>query len=131
MFQRLKPPYFRAYFKTAAVRLPRRFAVVTACDPRGRKYPAAANRARDTALRRRLDEAGLTRFRVTGGSEDGTHQEPGWGVACSRDAARALAAEFAQDAFYWVSGDRIYLGSAAGGALKRAGSWKARRARWS
>jgi len=131
MAHRLKAPYFRAFFQAPARGLPRRFAVVTAFNPRGRRASPAANARRDFALRRRLDALGLARFRVTGGSEDGTHREPGWGFKCSPETARALAAEFKQDAYYRISGGRIYLGCAAGGPLRRAGSWKARRARWS
>ncbi|MCR4294829.1 MAG: DUF3293 domain-containing protein, partial [Elusimicrobia bacterium] len=121
---RFKAAYYSAVFASALRgRTPARFAVVTAHDPRGRKAPAARNRRRDAALRRRLDALGLRRFRVTGGNEDGSHREAGWGIVVDAPAkARALAAEFAQEAYYWVSGDRIYLGSAAGGALEHAGS---------
>lgn len=132
MASRLKAPYFAAFFSSAPRgRTPARFAVVTAHNPMGHLFSPAANRKLDAALRRRLDALGLRRFRVTGGSEDGSHREAGWGViVASPGIARALAAEFDQNAFYWVSGGRIYLGSCAGGALKRAGSWDARRARW-
>lgn len=126
----LKAAYFRAFFRTAPGPLPRRFAVITAWNPEGRSSPRAANERRDAALRRRLDRAGLTRFRVTGGNETGTHREPGWGVAASPEAARALCAEFRQLAYYWVSGGRIFVGATGGGRLRPAGSWKARRARW-
>ncbi len=129
---RLRAAYFSAYFKTALRgKIPARFAVVTAHDPRGKKRSPAMNARRDAALRRRLDALGLRRFRVTGGSEDGSHREAGWGViVASPKVARGLAAEFEQNAFYWVSGGRIYLGACAGGRLRRAGSWDARRARW-
>lgn len=132
MAPRLRAAYFSAYFQTALEgKLPARFAVVTAHDPMGRKTSPAKNARRDAALRRRLDALGLKRFRVTGGSEDGAHREAGWGlIVASPKTARKLAAEFDQNAFYWVSGGRIYLGSSAGGPLKRAGSWRARQARW-
>lgn len=133
MTRRFKAPYFAAHFSSALRgRIPPRFAVVTAHNPRGHLFSPAANRKLDVALRRRLDALGLRRFRVTGGSADGRHREAGWGVIVpSPAAARRLSAEFDQNAFYWISGGRIYLGSSAGGALKRAGSWAARRARWS
>lgn len=130
MAERLKAHYFTAYF-SAPARVPGRFAVVTAWNPMGRKSAASANRRRDSALLRRLKALKLSRFRVTGGNEDGSHRETGWGIECSRELARALAAEFKQDAYFWISSGRIYLGSAAGGPLRRAGSWNARRARWS
>ncbi|MDP3541232.1 MAG: DUF3293 domain-containing protein [Elusimicrobiota bacterium] len=128
---RLKAPYYRAVFKCAREKIPARFAVVTAHNPLGREAPAAQNLRRDAALRRRLDAFKIRRFRVTGGSPDGRHREAGWGIVVDSPAkARALAAQFEQDAYYWVCAGRIYLGSCAGGALKRAGSWNARRARW-
>ena len=131
MAKRLHASYFHAYFAAAARRLPKRFAVVTAFNPMGRRVPAAENRLRDAALRKRLKARAIECFRVTGGSKDGSHREPGWGaVVPSPETARALAAEFDQNAYYWISSGRIFLGSAAGGALKRAGSWSARRARW-
>ena len=129
---RLKASYFNAYF-TADIcgKIPARFAVVTACDPMGRRSTPAANRRRDAILLRRLKALKIARFRVTGGSKDGSHREPGWGlIVKSPAAARALAAEFEQDAYFWISKGRIYLGSAAGGPLQRAGSWAARRAYW-
>ena len=132
MAPRLRAAYFSTYFQAALRgKVPARFAVVTAHNPMGHLFSPAANRKLDAALRRRLDALGLRRFRVTGGSEDGSHREAGWGViVASPKTARALAAEFDQNAFYWVSGGRIYLGSCAGGPLRRAGSWDARRARW-
>ncbi|PIR19087.1 MAG: hypothetical protein COV48_03935 [Elusimicrobia bacterium CG11_big_fil_rev_8_21_14_0_20_64_6] len=133
MTERFKPAYFHAHFHAGlrGRKLPSRFAVVTAFNPRGKKSPPAANRRRDAALRRRLRSLGIKCFRVTGGNEDGSHREPGWGlIVPSPIIARGLAAEFRQDAYYWVSSGRIYLGSAAGGPLKRAGSWSARLARW-
>ena len=48
----------------------------------------------------------------------------------SPEVACALAAQFNQDAYFWIAKGRIYLGSAAGGPLHRAGSWAARQATW-
>ena len=129
---RLKASYFNAYFTfKLSGRLPARFAVVTACDPMGREAPPAVNRRRDAALRRALKTMKIRHFRVTGGTEDGSHREPGWGLTMdSPEVARALAAQFNQDAYFWISKGRIYLGSASGGPLHRAGSWAARQANW-
>jgi hypothetical protein len=129
---RLKAAYFDAYFSAERLgKTPARFAVVTAFNPRGGKCPHAANRRRDAALLRRLKALAIRRFRVTGGNRSGTHREPGWGlIVKSPEAARELASEFDQDAYYWISSGRIYLGAAAGGPLKPAGSWAARRALW-
>jgi hypothetical protein len=130
--KRLKAPYFDAYFR-AGLRgrgLPVRFGVVTAYNPLGKRGTAAANRRRDAALRRHLDKMRLKRFRVIGGSKDGSHREPGWGVIAPRETIRALSSLFEQDAYFWVSSGKVLLGSSTGGKLKPAGTWKARQARW-
>ena len=128
---KLKAPYFDAYFSAPVGRLPKRFAIVTAHNPRGKKSPALANKRRDATLRRRLNTLKMTCFRVTGGNESGSHREAGWGIVVpSPGAARALAAAFDQDAYYWISAGRIFLGSAAGGRLRSVGSWSARQADW-
>jgi hypothetical protein len=129
--KRLKAPYFDAYFRAdPRGRLPVRFGVVTAHNPLGKRGTSAANRRRDAALRRHLDKMRLERFRVIGGSKDGKHREPGWGVIAPRETVRALAALFEQDAYFWVSSGKVLLGSSLGGRLKPAGTWKARQARW-
>lgn len=132
MATRLKASYFDAYFHVGSRRrrLPARFGVVTACNPIGKQSSLAENRRRDAALRRRLKALEITHFRVTGGNREGSHQEPGWGVKGSRAMVRALAAQFRQDAYFWIALGRVYLGSAAGGSLKRAGSWSARQRDW-
>jgi hypothetical protein len=131
--ERLKKPYFHAYFHAVhgGRELPARFGVVTAHNPRGRKSTAARNASRDAKLRRRLDRMKLPRFRVYGGSRDGSHREAGWAVVTdSRETVRAIAALFEQDAYFWISSGRVLLGSAAGGRLKPAGTWASRRASW-
>lgn len=132
MAARLNPAYFHAYFSVTprGLRVPARFAVVTAHDALGRKTSAAVNRRRDAALRRELKRLKIAHFRVTGGSRDGAHREPGWGLVAPPDFARALAARWRQRAYFWISGDRVYLGAASGGPLRRAGTWSARRASW-
>lgn len=127
----LKAPYFKTWFRSEHKgRLPARFAVVTACDPRGRKASPAVNRAADRRLAAELDALKIKRFRVTGGSESGAHREPGWAILVSAQTARALAAKYEQNAFFWVSGGGIYLGASSGGRLVRAGTWSERQARW-
>jgi hypothetical protein len=130
--KRLKAPYFDAYFRAdhRGRRLPPRFGVITAHNPLGKRSTAAANRRRDARLRRHLKAMRLPCFRVTGGSRDGKHREPGWGVIAPRETIRALSSLFEQDAYFWVSRDKVLLGSSTGGRLKPAGSWKARQAAW-
>lgn len=44
-----------------------------------------------------------------GRATDGTHGEPGFAVALSRDAARALAVQWEQSAFFWIDGGSVWL----------------------
>ncbi len=127
----LKKSYFHAWFRSVHKgRLPARFAILTAYDPRGKKATPAKNRAADKRLAAELDALKIKRFRVTGGNESGSHREPGWGLLASAITARALAVKYDQDAFFWITAGGIYLGSAEGGRLIRAGSWETRQARW-
>ena len=130
---RLPAAYFKTWFRTElrGRRLPPHFGIVTACNPRNKLVSSAKNAAADKRLRARLKKLGLRHFRVTGGDKTGTHREPGWGIVFDKpEEARALAARFHQLGYFWISSCRIFLGAAAGGPLRRAGSWPARRARW-
>lgn len=127
----MRPEYSSAYFASERARRPGRFGVVTAWHPRGRTASAAKNREADARLSRRIDALGLERFRVTGGSRDGSHREPGWGiVAPGPGVVRRLAREFRQLGFYWVEDGRILLGASSGGRLRPAGLWRSRKASW-
>lgn len=126
-----KAAYFHAYFESERPRRPARFGVISAYNPNGRKASLTKNRAADARLKRRLETLGLEHFRVTGGSRDGLHREPGWGIVVSGPAPlRRLTREFRQDAYFWIKDGRILLGAATGGPFRIAGSWRSRRARW-
>lgn len=130
---RLPAAYFKTWFRAEldGRRLPPRFGVVTACNPRGKIVSAGKNRVADKRLRAHLKKLGLRHFRVTGGNKAGTHREPGWGIVFDAPGeARALAARCRQLGYFWISSGRICLGATAGGPLRRAGAWRARRARW-
>lgn len=130
---RLPAAYFKTWFRTElrGRRLPSHFGVVTAHNPRGKIVSAAKNRIADKRLEKRLKKLHIDHFRVTGGDKAGTHREPGWGIVCDKpEEARALAASFHQLGYFWISSCRVFLGATAGGSLRRAGSWPARRARW-
>ena len=131
MAPRLPAAYFKTWFAAKTPNRPTGFGVVTAFNPMGRATSPVENRRRDLRLRRTLKALRLPHFRVTGGSRDGSHREPGWGVvAKSPTLIRALAALFEQKAYFWIYNDRVLLGRAAGGKLARTGSWSNRQARW-
>lgn len=120
---------FRADLPAAG--LPRAFAIVTAFNPDGKVRPDADNAADDARLRAELERDGLAPFRVTGGSRDGAHREPGWGFAAPSAAdARARARRFRQLALYWVEDGTIFLLDSEAGPRIYASTWAARRADW-
>jgi hypothetical protein len=90
------------------------FWVVTACNPDSKIHTESFNKAADEKLQQLLKDEGLIHFRVTGGSPDGLHAEPGWGISCDQQTAMRLCAEFQQDAVFHFSGDRITLVSRDG-----------------
>ncbi len=86
------------------------FAVVTACNPRGRTVSAAENAARHAALVEQVTNAGLFGGIVHGRSPDGLHEEPGVAV-CTQDQAEAvrLAREWEQSALFLFDGQVVWL----------------------
>ena len=58
---------------------PDQFAIVTAYNPDGLSAEPAVNAGADAMLRAALEKMDLKHFRLTGGSRDEAHQEPGWG----------------------------------------------------
>src|SRR5207249_7095173 len=103
---------------------PLRFAIVTANNPDGNTQSRAANEAADAALLHAIVRAGLIHFRVTGGSADFSHAEPGFGIALD-DPSRAvsLGREFRQEAIFWIEGDTVYLHSCAREKASLIGAW--------
>lgn len=85
------------------------FWVITAYNPDAQVVDAALNGEADAALAAELDRRGLRRFRVTGGSPDGTHVEPGWGVECYEAEAMELGRQFRQHSLFFFDGERIEL----------------------
>lgn len=123
------PDHLAAYFtcEPPAEGLPGRFGVVTAHNPAGKVQDPAANAAADAALKARLERSGLRHFRVTGRSRDGSHQEPGYGVAAqSPEAVRPLSREFRQLAFYWVEEGQVCVLNTGGTLRHRVAAWSER-----
>lgn len=91
------------------------FWVITAHNPDAKVMEDALNLSADRALGLELDRRGLKRFRVTGGSPDGRHVEPGWGVECSEAEALELGAKFRQHSLFFFDAERIELVNCASG----------------
>lgn len=72
------------------------------------------NEARDHELNKVLLAGRVSHFRVTGGSRDRMHTEPGWGCELPLNEALGLARQFGQAAIYWVELPMFYLVSCEG-----------------
>jgi hypothetical protein len=88
------------------------FAIVTPCDPRGRRSPAWLNLARYVRTRLRLRSRKLRFLRADGESPDSRHRERGFAIAVDRGNAAALARELEQLALYWFDGDAFWIDGA-------------------
>jgi hypothetical protein len=125
----MHPAYFQTRFRTdrPVPSWPREFAIVTAWATTGETWPAEQNALADERLRTTLAARGAWYERITGYSPLDGHAEPGWAAELPVGAARALGADFAQDAIYWVRGDELYVTAcAADAALERVSLFSAR-----
>jgi hypothetical protein len=97
------------------------FAIITAYDPEGKVATAADNAAADLALEAELRADGLNPHRVTGGSVDGTHAEPGWAVELGLAEAIEHGRRYRQLAVFHVRGGRLALVDCADGMVEDLG----------
>ncbi len=88
---------------------PTDFTVITACDPEGRAASPADNVAADAMLKAELQTAGFRLHRLTGGSADGVHLEPGWGVPIGLPGAVELGRRYRQVAVFYVRAGALTL----------------------
>lgn len=124
-----KPIYYQAYFSAELPPdgLPARFAILTAFNPFGRQKSEEANLRLDAALEQELIRAKSKYFRATGGSQDGAHREPGFGILTdSPESIRFISRQFRQDAFFWISEGIVYIQNTDGKNLHRVDTWAAR-----
>ena len=117
--------YFRA--DTPNGGWPQQFAIVTAYNPEGLVTDPADNNRADLELRESLDKMGLTYFRVTGGSRDGKHKEPGWGIVLQTpETSQKLSRQFKQLAFFWVEQGHVSLVETGTGSKEYQSIWTKR-----
>ena len=98
-----------AYTRFTEVGLGPQFALVTACNPRGRITSEQDNRQRTEDLRILLEQRGVLWVPADGVSPDGLHREEGAAAAMGQAEARALACHFEQSAFFWYDGEAVWL----------------------
>ncbi|MCX8488864.1 MAG: DUF3293 domain-containing protein [Opitutales bacterium] len=109
-------PVQREQFKKAVFRFeplpadwPADFAIITAYDPDGQATTAELNLAADQTLAAELRAAGYRLHRITGGSADGVHLEPGWGVPIGLPGAVEFGRRYRQLAIFAVRAGRLAL----------------------
>ena len=103
--------YDQAHFQldSPAVDLPVEFGIVTACNPMGVTVEASVNERLDRDLGLSLVDQGIQYFRVTGGSRDMSHAEPGYGCAVDLERVVELGQQWDQEAVFWVQEDQLFL----------------------
>jgi hypothetical protein len=121
-------PGQRDLFKQAVFRFvplppdwPTDFAIITAYDPDGLPTTAEQNLAADAALEAELRAAGYRLHRITGGSADGVHLEPGWGVSIGLPGAVEYGRRYRQLAVFYVRGGGVCLVDCADGSSEDLG----------
>jgi hypothetical protein len=120
------PDHLKAYFtaEAPATGLPRRFGIVTAYNGNSKIAANEVNEEADAALKRELIAGGFPHFRVTGGSRDGSHLEPGYGIAAdSPETIRPISRRFRQEAFFWVEDGVVYVINTVGAQRHRVAEW--------
>lgn len=121
-------PVQRAQFKQAVFRLaplpadwPADFAIITAYDPDGVVTSPELNHAADAALESDLRSAGYRLHRITGGSADGVHLEPGWGAPIGLPGAVEFGRRYRQLAIFVVRAGRVALVDCEDGSIEDLG----------
>jgi len=121
-------PVQREQFKQAVFRFeplpadwPMDFAIITAYDPDGQATTAEQNLAADQALAAELRAACYRLHRITGGSADGVHLEPGWGVPIGLPGAVEFGRRYRQLAVFSVRAGRLALVDCEDGSAEDLG----------
>jgi hypothetical protein len=121
-------PAQREQFKQAVFRCeplpadwPADFAIITGYDPDGLPTSPELNLAADAALEADLRAAGYRLHRITGGSADGVHLEPGWGVPIGLPGAVEFGRRYGQVAVFAVRAGRLALVDCEDGSAEDLG----------
>ena len=121
-------PSLRDLFKQAVFRgkplpadWPADFAIITAYDPEGRTASPADNVEADAMLKAELQAGGFCLHRITGGSADGVHLEPGWGVPIGVPGAVEFGRRYRQVAVFYVRAGALTLVDCEDGSSEELG----------
>lgn len=110
--QGMKDEYRNVRFRCERADIPSSFFIITAYNPDGITASDQENQIADEKLRAHLDFLAFDHFPVTGGNANFSHAEPGYGLACARQEALALARDFRQQAVFEIRQGRVFLISA-------------------
>ncbi len=87
---------------------------------------AERNESLDRELSALLEVKGLVHFRMTGGSPDGSHREPGYLVECDWSVGLELGRRFEQVAIYGVLDGELHLVDCKDGKQTFVAEWDSR-----
>ena len=105
----------------------RPFAILTAHNPRGKIVDLKTNTEADKELRRSLSRKSLPKHRITGVSEDWSHEEKGFAVwGLNHKTASEIGHEFRQDAYFWVEHGNVHVHSCHTQEKQKVGTWESR-----
>jgi len=125
----LRKEYFETYFvvELPTDRLPARWGIVTSYNRDGQITDEETNCRVDAKLKRFLESSHVRHFRVTGGSRDGRHREPGFGIVIADlSEIDKLARQFRQEAFFWIQEGDVYCVKVGDPKKHRVGPWSQR-----
>jgi hypothetical protein len=105
---------------------PDEFVIVTACNPCGEIVDAERNECLDRELSAFLEGKGLVHCRMTGGSPDGSHREPGYLVECDGEVGLELGRRFEQVAIYEIVDGELHLVDCQDGKQTPVVMWASR-----
>ena len=105
---------------------PAAFAIITACDPDGKKTDFAVNQSADLQLAADLRLIGCRHWRVTGGSPDFAHAEPGYAAEMPLTEALHLGRKYRQEAIFWIERDELSIVGCGSELKQEVGSWSER-----
>ena len=89
--------------------LPKKFAILTACNPMDEILKKTENKKLNQGLRRALSEFEMPTYNIIGSSPDLNHQEPSFLIEIPENQAIEVAASFNQRAIFWVSNDQMEI----------------------
>ena len=107
------------------------FAILTAHNPGGKIVDLETNTEADKELRRSLSRKSLPKHRVTGVSEDWSHEEKSFAVwGLNHKSASEIGREFRQDAYFWVENGTVHVHSCHKQEKQKVGTWESRFQAW-